>query len=58
MADRYFAVFSRYFYPIQQTTTTYTGMGYYIRQRSWSNVMCSPLFVCLCVCLSVCLSLC
>ena len=28
---------------------------YYIRQRSWANVMYSPLFVCLSVCLSVCL---
>ena len=27
----------------------------YIRQRSWANVMYSPLFVCLSVCLSVCL---
>ena len=28
---------------------------FYIRQRSWANVMYSPLFVCLSVCLSVCL---
>ena len=30
----------------------------YIRQRSWANVMYSPLFVCLSVCLFVCLFVC
>ena len=32
-----------------------TNIDIYIRQRSWANVMYSPLFVCLSVCLSVCL---
>ena len=32
--------------------------SYYIRQRSWANVMYSSLFVCLSVCLFVCLSVC
>ena len=34
---------------------SYKWRNNYIRQRSWANVMYSPLFVCLCVCLFVCL---
>ena len=43
---------------LEDASCSYNRQFCYIRQRSWANVMYSPLFVCLSVCLFVCLSVC